>query len=70
MIESSGSIAGQLVYIGKLFPVMISVPGLFTAFDEWIGEVAGAAFAIVFYFSAMTAFVFVIYSVHLAISFL
>lgn len=49
---------------------MISVPGLFTAFDEWIGEVAGAAFAIVFYFSAMTAFVFVIYSVHLAISFL
>ena len=61
MIESSGSIAGELVYISKLFPVVVSVPGLFTAFDERIGEVAGAAFAVIFHFSAMAAFVFVIH---------
>ena len=55
------SIAGELVYISELFPVVVSVPGLFTAFDEWIGEVAGAAFAVIFHFSAMAAFVFVIH---------
>ena len=55
------SIAGELVYISELFPVVVSVPGLFTAFDERIGEVAGAAFAVIFHFSAMAAFVFVIH---------
>lgn len=55
------SITGELVYISKLFPVVVSVPGLFTAFDERIGEVAGAAFAVILHFSAMAAFVFVIH---------
>ena len=55
------SIAWELVYISKLFPVVVSVPGLFTAFDERIGEVAGAAFAVILHFSAMAAFVFVIH---------